>query len=257
MHRSNLMPVLRWLSLAMLPVVLAWPRLLEAGEFTINPVMLSLDRNVRSSEVVVRNDDSTPLRMQVEAMTWRQDADGKDQYDPVDGLIYFPRAMELAPGESRIVRVGVKASPVAQEDSYRLFIEELPSAEPGAQGQGASLRVFLRVGVAVFVVPAKVNKAGEISALVVRRGSAEWSVANTGNVHFRTDRVTLAGVAKDGSLLFTQEFPERYFLPGVVKKLRFDIPQGACTQLAALEASVVGDGLDLKRKLNVDAGSCS
>lgn len=247
----------QWRSLVALLILVAWAPLLQAGEFTINPVMISLDRNVRSSEVLVRNDDTAPLRMQVDAMTWRQDADGKDQYAPADGLIYFPRAMELAPGESRIVRVGVKASPVAQEDSYRLFIEELPSAEPGTQAQGTSLRVFLRVGVSVFVAPAKVNKAGEISAIDVRRGSAEWSVANTGNVHFRTDRVTLAGVAKDGSLLFTQEFSERYFLPGVVKKLRFDIPRGACGQLAVLEASVVGDGLDLKRKLNVDAGSCS
>jgi len=251
------MSSLQWPSLAILLILYAWPPLLQAGEFTINPVMVSLDRSVRSGELLVRNDDTAPLRMQVDAMTWRQDAEGKDQYEPADGLIYFPRAMELAPGESRIVRVGVKASPVAQEESYRVFIEELPPAEPGTQAQGASLRVFLRVGVAVFVAPAKASKAGEITSLGVRGGAAEWSVTNTGNVHFRTDQVTLAGVARDGSVLFTHEFPERYFLPGVMKKLKFDIPHGTCARLATLEASVVGDGLDLRRKLDVDAGSCS
>jgi fimbrial chaperone protein len=241
----------------MLAAVAVWAPMLEAGEFTINPLRVSLDRSIRASEVVVRNDDTAPLRMQVEAMTWRQDAEGKDQYEPADGLLYFPRAMELAPGESRIVRVGVKAAPVTQEDSYRLFIEELPLATPAnAEAQGTSLRVFLRVGVAVFVAPAKVNRSGEIRDLAMRSGAVEWAVANTGNVHFRTDRVELVGVARDGTRLFAQEFPERYFLPGVVKKLRFDIPRDACARLAVLEASVVADNLDLRRKLDVDPGSC-
>jgi hypothetical protein len=42
----------------------------------------------------------------------------------------------------------------------------------------------------------------------------------------------------------------------VVKTLRFDIPRESCRQLATLEASVVGENLDLKRKLDVDPASC-
>ena len=237
--------------------LLAWSTMLGAGEFTINPLRVNLDRATRASEVVVRNDDKTPLRMQVEAMTWRQDAEGKDQYEPAEGLIYFPRAMEIPPGESRIVRVGVRAAPVTREDAYRLFIEELPPQTPASQeSQGTQLRIYLRVGVAVFVAPAQPKRTAEITRLDLRSGAAEWSVANTGNVHVRTERVALVGVARDGTQLFAQEFPERYFLAGVTKTLRFDIPREACRQLAALEASVVGENLDLKRKLDVDPGNC-
>ena len=245
---------LAWLLLAPLA---AWAPLPEAGEFTINPLRVSLDRTTRSSEVTVRNDDIVPLRMQVEAMNWRQDAQGKDQYEPAEGLLYFPRAMEIPPGESRIVRVGVRAAPVTSEDAYRLFIEELPPASPAEAGaQGTSLRIFLRVGVAVFVAPAQAKRTAEITRLEVKSGVAEWSVANTGNAHFRTERVELAGMARDGKQLFSQEFPERYFLAGVVKTLRFDIPRESCRQVATLEASVVGENLDLKRKLDVDPASC-
>jgi fimbrial chaperone protein len=235
----------------------AWAPLSRAGEFTINPLRVSLDRTTRAAEVSVRNDDKLPLRMQVEAMNWRQDAEGRDQYEPADGLLYFPRAMEIPPGESRIVRVGVRAAPVTREESYRLFIEELPSpsSDAGSQG-GTSLRIFLRVGVAVFVAPAQAQWTGEITRLELRGGTVQWSVANTGNAHFRTERVELTGTARDGTRVFTQEFPERYFLPGVVKPLRFDIPREACRQLASIEASVMGEHLDLRRKLDVDPASC-
>ena len=238
-------------------VLVAVATAVDAGEFTINPLRVSLDRATRSSEITVRNDDSVPLRMQLEAMSWRQDASGKDQYESSDDLIFFPRAMEIPPGESRIVRIGVKAAPVTREDAYRLFIEELPPpSAPDTGSQGTSLRIFLRVGVAVFVAPAQPKRTGEITRLDLTGGVVEWSVANTGNAHFRAERVELAGVASDGTRVFSHEFPERYFLSDVVKTLRFDIPRDTCRQLAALEASVAGENLALKRKLDVDPARC-
>ena len=235
---------------------LVWSAAAAAGEFTINPLRVNLDRATRSSEITVRNDDTAPLRMQLEAMSWRQDAEGKDQYAPAEDLLFFPRAMEIPPGESRIVRVGVRAAPVMREDAYRLFMEELPPAAPDTAPQGTSLRIFLRVGVAVFVSPAQAKPAAEIKKLDLNVGVAEWSVANTGNAHFSTDTVELIGLARDGTRLFVQTFPERYFLAGTVKTLRFDVPRDACRQIVALEASVTGENLGLKRKLDVDPARC-
>lgn len=235
---------------------LAWSVAAGAGEFTINPLRVNLDRATRSSEITVRNDDTAPLRMQLDAMSWRQDAEGKDQYAPAEDLLFFPRAMEIPPGESRIVRVGVRAAPVTREDAYRLFIEELPPAAPDAAPQGTSLRIFLRVGVAVFVAPAQAKPTAEITRLDLKAGVAEWSVANTGNAHFSTETVELAGLARDGTRLFVQSFPERYFLAGTAKTLRLDVPREACRQLATLEASVTGENLGLKRRLDVDPARC-
>jgi len=117
--------------------------LATAGDFVINPLRVTMDRTSRASEVSVRNDDTVPLRMQVEALTWRQDASGADQYEPAEGLLYFPRVLEIPPGESRIVRVGVRAAPVSREEAYRLFFEELPP--PGGNpNAGTSLQVLLR-----------------------------------------------------------------------------------------------------------------
>lgn len=244
--------VLGWLAVTLLASALA-----AAGEFVINPLRVALDRTARASEVVVRNDDTTPLRMQVQAMTWTQNAEGVDQYEPAESLLYFPRTMEIPPGESRIVRVGVRAAPVTREDTYRLFIEELPPPSVAEeQEQGTSLRVFLRVGVAVFVAPAKPERKGEIMRLDVKGSHVEWTVVNGGNVHIRADQVELAGLARDGSRLFTHQFSERYFLAGATRTMQFDIASEVCGQLAAIEASVVAERLDLKRKLDVDPGAC-
>jgi fimbrial chaperone protein len=243
-----------WLVLGTL---VALARVSEAAEFTINPLQVYLERTSRASEIVVRNDDSAPLRMQVQAMSWRQDADGKDQYEAADDLLYFPRAMEIPPGDSRVIRVGVKAAPVTREDAYRVFIEELPPATPvSAQPPGTSLQVLLRVGVPVFVAPAQPDRKAEIVRLDLHGTEAEWVVANRGNVHLRAEQLQMVGVARDGTRLFEQPFQERYFLAGVVKTLRFDIPREKCSQLAALEVALVAENVQLMRKLDVAPGTC-
>ncbi|MFO1413296.1 MAG: fimbria/pilus periplasmic chaperone [Burkholderiales bacterium] len=229
------------------------------GEFVINPLRVTLDRNAKSSEIVVRNDDTAPLRMQVEGMSWTQDADGRDQYAPAEGLVFFPRAMELAPGESRVVRVGVRAAPVTREETYRLFMEELPgppdaSARPA---DGATLRVYLRVGVGVFVAPAQPERAAAITKFALSGGKADITVANTGNVHIRAEQFELVGTDARGERVLVQPVQERYVLAGVTKTMAVPIPPDVCRQLVTLEAVVVGERLDLKRKLDVAPGNCS
>jgi fimbrial chaperone protein len=237
-------------------VLSAWAPAIVAAEFAILPLRVALDRTNRAAEVVVRNDDKAPLRMQVQAMAWRQDADGKDQYEPAEGVIYFPRTLEIPPGESRIVRVGIRAAPVTREETYRLFIEQLPPADQAPAPVGATLRVLLRVGVPVFVAPAQAERKAEVTRLDMKAGQVRWAVANAGNVHFVAERVELAALARDGTRLYSRQFQERYFLAGVAKPLQAEIPPELCAQVAALEASVVGEHLDLRRRVDVEPGSC-
>jgi fimbrial chaperone protein len=248
----------RCFALAFLAVSAAWTLPVAAGEFAILPLRLHLDRSTRAGEVTIRNQDTAPLRMQAQAMTWRQDDDGKDVYAPADDLIFFPRALEIPPGESRIVRVGVRAAPVTREETYRLFLEQLPPAAPEAAPVGASLRVLLRVGVPVFVAPAQAaERKASIGGPEIQAGQVRWSVANEGNVHFVADRVEMKALARDGTTLFTRQFQERYFLAGARKPLLSELPRESCAQLAAIEVTVAGENVDLARKVNVEPGACN
>jgi fimbrial chaperone protein len=230
---------------------------LDAAEFTILPLRVDLDRTNRAAEIVIRNDDTAPLRLQLEAMSWQQDAEGRDHYEPGEGLTYFPRALEIPAGESRIVRLGVRAAPVSREEAFRLFFEQLPPPTEEPAPSGARLRVLLRVGVPVFVAPLQPERKGEIAGLQMQGGRVRWVVANAGNVHFVADRAELVALGRDGSPLYSQQIPERYFLAGVVKTLQADIPRELCAKTAALEVSLVGEQVDLRRRVDVEPGACN
>jgi len=241
---------------ALLAITLACAPLARAGEFSVNPLRVALDQRNKAAEVVIRNDDATPLRMQVQAMGWSQDGEGRDRYEPAEGLLYFPRVLEIPPGESRTVRVGVRAAPVTREEAYRLFLEEMPPPNAPTAASGASLRVFLRVGVAVFVGPASRSTAAETVELGVQRGTVRWSVRNTGSVHVRADRFELVGYASDGSRLFAHEIPDRYVLAGVTKTVQHDLGPEICARLARLEAALQAEGVEARRSLDVAPRSC-
>jgi fimbrial chaperone protein len=227
----------------------------RAAEFTIAPLRIALDRESRTSQIEIRNAAQQPLRVQMQAMAWTQDAAGRDQYAESEGLLFFPKVLEIPAGESRIVRLGVKAAPIAQEDAYRLYVEELPGPIQSAQ-PGASVRVFLRVGVPVFVAPAAPKLAGEVRGLDAANGSAHLAVANTGNVSLAADRMALVGLARDGRELFSKPLQERYVLAGITKQIDTEIPRELCPQIAALEAVVDAEPLALKRRVDVTAASC-
>ncbi len=121
---------------------------------------------------------------------------------------------------------------------------------------GATLRILLRVGVPVFVAPAQAERKAEVTRLDMKARQVHWTVANAGNVHFAAERVELAALARDGTPLHIRRYQERYFLAGVTKWLQAEIPPELCGQVAALEASVVGENLDLRRRVDVEPGSC-
>jgi fimbrial chaperone protein len=233
-----------------------WIAAADAAEFVINPLRVDLDRNRKAGEFAVRNEGTEPLRMQLQAMSWKQDAQGKDLYEPDESLIFFPRTMEIPPGGSRVVRLGVKATPATREDAYRLFVEELPGSTPAPAAPGASLKILLRVGVAVFVAPAQPETAAAISGLEMQGGQIAWTVANTGNVHFRADQIELSGRTRDGAELFVDKVDDRYFLAGTTKQLRFRVPPELCGRLASVEARVAAEKVDLKRGIDVDSSRC-
>jgi fimbrial chaperone protein len=234
-------------------LALGWIAAAPAAEFVISPLLVTLSRAAKSTQIDIRNEDKSPLRIQMQAMEWSQDAEGNNQYAESDALLYFPKAMEIPAGESRIIRLAARALPASVEDAYRLYIEELPGAPEGGRsgGGGADVRILLRVGVAVFVEPLAPKASGEIESLELRGNVAELTVHNTGNVHIAADRLALVGLGRDGKQLFATPLNDRYFLAGATRRLRAPIPAEHCAQLTALEAVVVSPRIDLKRRLDV------
>jgi len=230
----------------------------QAADFSVSPMILELERGARSAEIQVQNLDQQPIRFQVRGVDWSQDESGKNVYADSQSLIWFPRALELAPGESRIIRVGVRATPALQEQAYTVFLQEVAlGGAPAEKAGGAQIRLLLSVSVPVFVPPAKPQPGGAFESAELRGGSLNVVVANGGNRHFSYREAAIVGLAPDGTEKFTEKVAGRTLLAGSRQRFEVRIPKEVCGQLRELALTLAtSEQSEVKRRLDVSRADC-
>lgn len=227
-----------------------------AGEFVVSPVGLDLGGAARSGAITVRNDGKDKLGFELEAMEWRQDAEGKDQYVATNELVFYPKIMSVEPGQEGLVRVGVRTPLVQTEKTYRLFIQELPGSAKRPDNASAQVNFLIRFGAPIFVGPVKPQDSLGLESLAVAKGVATFSARNTGNRHQVVQGVSLKGVDRAGAEVYSATLADRYLLAGTTKTFSAAIPRADCTRIASLSVEVRTDKLSTVRKLDVDPTMC-
>jgi P pilus assembly chaperone PapD len=239
-------------------IVLVTMRESHGADFAVSPMSLELARGARSGEIQVRNLDQQPIRFQIRGADWTQDESGKNVYTDSQSLIWFPRALELAPGDSRIIRVGVRATPALQEQTFTVFLEEVPISAPQTEKTpGAQVRLVLSVSVPVFVPPAKPRTGGAVAMAELRRGTLIAVIANDGNQHFSYREAAIVGIGADGTERFAERVRGRTLLAGSRERIEVRVPQDACRQLREIALTLVATGPpEIKRRLDVSRADC-
>jgi fimbrial chaperone protein len=226
-----------------------------AGEFIVSPVRLELGATARSGAITVRNEGKERLSFQLEAMEWRQDADGKDQYEQTQELVFFPRIMSVGPGEEALIRVGAKTPLVQREKTFRLFIQEMPA--PGQPPPtGAQVNFLIRFGAPIFVVPVKAQDSLAVERLELVKGAVNIAARNSGNRHQVVQGIHLKGADAGGAEIFTLTLADRYLLSGTAKTFSATVPPQQCARITSLTVEVRTDRLSTVRKLDVDPTMC-
>ncbi len=200
----------------------------SAAEFSINPLRIELAPGERSSSVGVSNSDQRPIRFQLKLVEWTQDADGNDVYRDSDELIYFPRLFTVAPGEQTMVRLGPKRPYAGSEQTYRLFVDELPdtSEKPTTSG----VRFHIRFALPIIVGPTGIKAQGMMEPLTLIGGKLRALVKNTGGTNFRIESLELT--VDNG---YTQRIDGWYLLAGRSRVHTLDVPKAACLAARHLE----------------------
>ncbi len=228
-----------------------------AGEYTVSPMRMELDRDTRSSVITLANVGKDRIDFQLKAMEWTQDAEGKDRYSETTELVFFPKILSVEPKEERVVRVGIKTIPVATERTFRVFIEKIPAPNPEPPPPGAHIAVNVRFALPIFVKPAAPQAKGEIVNATLSKGAFALVLKNAGNEHFRMDGgIVLSGRNAQGKEVFAQTIDDHYLLAGTTKRYTQAVPAEACTQIATLEVTAKAEQFVLSRKLDVDRASC-
>lgn len=240
-------------SLLVLLAGLLLPAEALSGQWRVTPVRLELDRQAKTGAVTVHNEGNDPLRVQLKAMEWTQDPEGKDRFRETQDLIVFPKIMEVPPNGQRLVRAGIRVPPAKAEKAYRLFIEEIPAP---ARESGANVRIAIRFGMPVFAKPPTEEVRGEIGALDLSDGVLRVPVRNPGNVHFRIRSVVVTGKHGTGEPVFTAESDGWYLLSGSGRVHPVKLPAEGCRGSATLEVSVDTDRVPLFSSRSGDPNLC-
>lgn len=117
-----------------------------AGSFQVNPVHINLPANRLITSLTITNSDDIPVSIRVVTLAWTQ-VDGLDVHTPTTNIITSPPIFTIPPGETQIVRVGLKSRDGV--GAYRVIFEEIPRQAP-ADGQ---VRVALRLDLPLYLLP--------------------------------------------------------------------------------------------------------
>jgi fimbrial chaperone protein len=216
-----------------------------AGSFAVNPVRATLSAKQPVGSLVVRNNGSETTVVQLETVSWSQQ-DGKDVYTRTKEILATPPIFTVPAGGSQVVRVGMRrAADPQREIAYRLFLQEVPPANTNVEG----LRVVLRIGVPVFVLPpAAAAPALRWQASRTPEGALKVNLTNNGNAHIQVAKSKL--MLNSGQPLATQDIAA-YVLSGQSRAWLYKVsPLPA--RGAALRVAAQTDAGDVQAELLVE-----
>ena len=82
------------------------PGVARAASFSVDPTLIQLSPRAPSTLLVVRNESTSAVRLQLSAFSWAQSVEGEMQLQPTEDIVFFPALFTLEPGQERKVRVG-------------------------------------------------------------------------------------------------------------------------------------------------------
>jgi fimbrial chaperone protein len=204
------------------------------ADLSIMPVAVQLDAQHDRSTVRVTNQGKDTVVLQADAIGWEREA-GVDRDTATSDLIVNPPVFTVAPGQTQIVRVGLRRNSASdRESTYRMVLREVPSAQAGSETLQGQVRVLVAVRVPVYVAPSVVRRQEHWAARYDASGQLVAAVTNSGNVHYKVGSLRLA--SEDASATVHAAGPQSVVMPGEARSFVLNAPtQGTSGKPLALE----------------------
>lgn len=226
-----------------------------AASFSVAPVRVLLDAQRRTERLAVKNESDLPLTLLIKAYRWTQTPEGMDRYDESVDLIIFPRVVTLAAEEERFIRVGVSSQSGAEEQAFRIYLEEQPIKEEQAS-KGATGRILMRVGIPVFAQPRSPKSVLKITDLNMAKGLFHFSLANGGNAFVMAEKITIAGLDTKGAEIFVRDLGGFYLLAGTARTFDSAISQELCRRVVRISVTTRSEGTEEHNVLTMPLKAC-
>ncbi|MGD0722509.1 MAG: fimbria/pilus periplasmic chaperone [Roseiarcus sp.] len=117
----------------------------EAGTMQVSPVLIDLVGQ-QTATLHLRNTGDQNLSAQIRVFKWSQNAAGEDHLEPTEDVAASPPMASLGPRADYVVRlVRQTESAPSGEESYRVFIDELPNPLTRMNGVALVIRQSIPV----------------------------------------------------------------------------------------------------------------
>jgi fimbrial chaperone protein len=174
------------------------------------PVQVYIEPNKTNSSFTITNPAKEDLLLQLNIIKWTQN-NGQDIYKPTKDMLVNPPVINLPAGKTQLVRVGSRISlNRQQEQSYRIFIKEVPKMQKKPDG----ITPILEINLPVFLEPMKKKKNLVWSAKAAKNG-VNVKLKNKSNIHIQISNLEILQVGNNKPLLEQSTFV--YLLPGQQK----------------------------------------
>ena len=164
----------------------------------ISPLRAVLSTQVRTAGFTLTSQEPNPTLVQVHLYAWSQQK-GVDQLVPSDDLLVGPPIFTIQPGQTQLIRIGLRNEPASQrEATYRIIIAEVPVQPRSDNG----INFAFRLSMPIFVTPDKQSDVSLLwSAVKVDPSHLRLTVEDTGDRHVQIRSLRIL-TAPRGDLLF-------------------------------------------------------
>jgi fimbrial chaperone protein len=213
-----------------------------AASLQVAPISVAFSPQEKAKEIWLTNTSERPIRAQTRVLIWSQVA-GQDQVNPTRDLVASPSITEIKAGEQQLIRI-IRIAPqnTAVEQTYRLLIDELPSA--GQADAQTGLQLLLQYSIPVFIQLtdsiAMRNGLTLLNQVNFQYQNQQLIVKNNAKSHIRISELTY--INPNGERIPLINGLVGYALAG--QSMRWDIPESKkILPNGKFEARINSDGL--------------
>ncbi len=235
--------------IAALAFFIASTQFSAATSLHVTPVMLDITAPAGAGVINLRNDGTTAVTVQLRVFKWIQQK-GEDVYQPTKDVVVSPPMTKLAAGAQQTIRVVNTKKMSAGQESYRLFIDEVPQATNQKQ---SGIRFLIRQSLPVFFNSMSIKNAKVVWSASSKGRKLTLIARNTGTDRLKVSKLLLKD--QGGKVLARIEGLAGYVLGGSTRQWSFNLPAGVNLRAGKLTLSAEDDRGPIRTSVTVVSGN--
>ncbi len=218
--------------------------------FSINPIRIFFDGSSKTKVINVTNVSDEDITLEMKTALW----ENRNDYSPTKDIIFFPKILVLKKGEEKIVRIGHRVPEIETEQTYRIFIKQLPKM---TQQDGSTVEIVMEMGVPIFIQPSTFSPKGTIDKVTFSEGNLNVFIENQGNVHFLIKSINITGTDDSGAEVFNGGRAGWYVLTGNTGEFKIEMDKDICLNTKNLQVAIETDRLSMNRSFVISNETCT